>query len=72
MPGAINGFGLAAPVTDQSPLVGVLIVSGRVRPSDQDLPDGSGFLAKACSPANLLQALERVLAARDAKRGGQS
>lgn len=70
MPGSIDGFALARHITDRQPFVGVLIVSGRVRPSKEDLPDESGFLAKPYSSAELLQALRTVLATHDEKRTG--
>ncbi len=68
MPGSINGFELARRVTKQRPFVGVLIVSGRVRPTDEELPDDSLFLAKPYTPAELLHGVESVIELQKTKR----
>ncbi len=68
MPGSKNGFDLARHVTDKRPLVGVLIVSGRVRPAEDELPDGSRFLAKPYSPDELLREVDATLKIHEQKR----
>ena len=68
MPGALNGFAVARHVINKRPLVGVLIVSGRMRPAAEDLPDGSRFLAKPYSPDGLLRELEITLKVHEEKR----
>jgi CheY-like chemotaxis protein len=70
MPGSVDGFALARYVADRRPFVGVLIVSGRVRPRAEDMPDKSGFLAKPYSGTDLLQALRDVLAVHEMRRTG--
>jgi CheY-like chemotaxis protein len=68
MPGSLDGMGLAKRVAELRPFVGALIVSGRARPADADLPDDALFLAKPYMPEELLSALEQVMAVHDAKR----
>ncbi len=68
MPGSKNGFDLARHVTDKRPLVGVLIVSGRVRPAEDELPDDSRFLAKPYSPDELLREVDATLKVHEQKR----
>lgn len=68
MPGSINGFELARRVTKQRPFVGVLIVSGRVRPTDEELPDDSLFLAKPYTPPELLHGVQSVIEVQKTKR----
>jgi CheY-like chemotaxis protein len=40
MPGSINGLKLAAAVRDRWPPIEIIIVSGHVRPKDDELPRG--------------------------------
>ena len=49
MPGELNGFDLAEVICSRWPH-GVVIVSGRLRPSPNELPDESRFLAKPVHP----------------------
>ncbi|MCJ2069353.1 response regulator [Methylobacterium sp. J-030] len=51
--GPMNGFDLAQRVTREWPGVGLIITSGRARPTLGDLPPGSRFLPKPCSPRDL-------------------
>jgi CheY-like chemotaxis protein len=46
MPGAMDGLKLAGVVRDRWPAIKILIVTGKVRLRQSDLPPGSGFLAK--------------------------
>ena len=39
MPGELNGFDLAEVICSRWPHIGVVIVSGRLRPSPNELPD---------------------------------
>jgi CheY-like chemotaxis protein len=68
MPGKMNGFSLAKHVTEERPFVGVLLVSGRKRPSPDELPDDSRFLAKPYVAADLLRELQEVIRVHEAKR----
>ncbi len=68
MPGSMNGFELARVAVEKRPFVGPLIVSGRVRPKREDLPDDARFLAKPYTAGDLLQIVEGVLAVSGQKR----
>ena len=68
MPGSLNGFELARRVTEMRSFVGVLIVSGRVRPADEELPDDALFLAKPYTAAELLCAVQNVIKIHKSKR----
>ena len=46
MPGGMNGVALAAAIREQWPDMAILVTSGRVFPSEADLPQGVGFRAK--------------------------
>jgi two-component system, response regulator PdtaR len=48
MPGAPDGLGLAQTVHNRSPEVGILIGSGRIRPSPAELPPGTRFIEAVC------------------------
>ena len=62
MPGEINGFQLAEVICHRWPHIGVVIVSGRLRPSDDDLPDDSRFLSKPVHPDLLTSTVQEVAA----------
>lgn len=46
MPGSINGLKLAAAVRDRWPPIDIIIVSGHVRPEDDELPSRAVFFSK--------------------------
>ena len=62
MPGRLNGFELAEVIACRWPHVGVVLVSGRLRPSRDDLPDESRFLAKPVLPEELTTTVREVAA----------
>ena len=62
MPGELNGFDLAEVICRRWPHIGVVIVSGRLRPSPNELPDESRFLAKPVHPELLTTTVEEVAA----------
>ena len=62
MPGELNGFDLAEVICRRWSLIGVVIVSGRLRPSPNELPDESRFLAKLVHPELLTTTVEEVAA----------
>ena len=62
MPGELDGFELATVIADRWPHIGVVITSGRLRPSPDDLPDESRFLSKPVSPATLTSTVQEVAA----------
>jgi len=60
MPGALDGLGLAQTVHERSPEVGILIGSGRIRPSPAELPLGTRFIAKPYAPSALTDAVRAL------------
>jgi len=46
MPGEMNGVGLAAVIREKWPGIAVLVTSGRMRPGEDILPYGIGFIGK--------------------------
>ncbi len=61
MPGSMNGFEFARLVSQGWPEVGVLVISGKMRPAQGDLPPRSGFLPKPYDPETLVNALRNVV-----------
>ena len=62
MPGALDGLDLAREVHDRWPAVKLVVTSGRLRPSDSEIPDSGRFLAKPYSPDTLIDEIRKVLA----------
>jgi two-component system, response regulator PdtaR len=63
MPGSMDGLKLAHYVRRRWPLVQLIVTSGEMQPSAEDLPAGSVFLGKPYEP-NLLTDQLRTMAAR--------
>jgi CheY-like chemotaxis protein len=61
MPGSMNGFEFARLVAQGWPEVGVLVISGKMRPGPGDLPPRSGFLPKPYDPETLIKALREII-----------
>lgn len=61
-PGPLNGIDLARLTRDQFPHIGVVIVSGKVRPSPDDLPPGARFVPKPYSATKLTRIVREVRA----------
>ncbi len=62
MPGRLDGFELAEVICRRWPHIGVVIVSGRLCPTADDLPDESRFLSKPFSPEVLTSTVQEVAA----------
>ena len=62
MPGELDGFELAKVICRRWPHIGVFLVSGRLRPSEDELPDESRFLSKPVSPESLTSTVREVAA----------
>src|SRR3712207_3512208 len=60
MPGSLDGFEFARLVEQGWPEVGVLVISGKTRPSPGDLPPKGGFLPKPYDSNTLVNALRQV------------
>jgi CheY-like chemotaxis protein len=57
MPGTMDGLELASAVRDGWPPVKIVIMSGKRRPTDAELPPQARFMPKPFSQAQLLQAV---------------
>ncbi|CDN54928.1 Response regulator receiver (CheY-like protein) [Neorhizobium galegae bv. officinalis bv. officinalis str. HAMBI 1141] len=60
MPGSMNGMKLAAAVRDRWPPIEIIIVSGQVRLSEEDLPDRSVFFSKPYDWQKVTATLRRM------------
>lgn len=68
MPGDMNGLGLAHEVSVTRPDVELIVTSGAVTLSDQDLPDHGTFLPKPYPTHQLVNIIEEKLDARNDAR----
>ena len=60
-PGPLNGFDLARLTRERFPHIGVVVVSGKVRPSPDDLPTGARFVPKPYCAAKLIHVVQEVM-----------
>lgn len=65
MPGQPNGLGLAKEVSIRRPDVELIITSGAVKISNEDLPDHGVFLPKPYSPERLVKVVQQKLGEGD-------
>jgi CheY-like chemotaxis protein len=70
MPGALDGLGLAQTVHEQSPGIGILIGSGRIRPAPGELSPGTRFIAKPYAPSALTDAVRAVARGQQGRGDG--
>jgi len=63
MPGTMDGLKLAAAVRDRWPPIMIVATSGHVKLGLEDLPEGSRFLPKPYSPAEITKTLRELIAA---------
>jgi CheY-like chemotaxis protein len=61
-PGPLNGFDLARLTRERFPHIPVVIVSGKVRPSPDELPLGARFVPKPYSATKLTRVVQEVMA----------
>jgi CheY-like chemotaxis protein len=57
MPGTMDGLKLARFIKDRWPPIKIVATSGRLRVSEKDLPEGSIFVPKPYSPAQIIRTL---------------
>ena len=62
MPGTMDGLELAKFIKDRWPPIKIAATSGRVRVTEKDLPEGSVFVSKPYSPAQLIHTLRQLIA----------
>ncbi|MBR1287135.1 response regulator [Bradyrhizobium sp. AUGA SZCCT0177] len=63
MPGSMDGLKLAAAVRDRWPPILIVATSGHAKLGIGDLPEGSRFLPKPYSPAEITETLRQLIAA---------
>ena len=61
MPGSLDGLGLARVVQERWPGIGVLVVSGKVRPRPCDLPPGGHFVSKPYRPEDVVRHVQSLI-----------
>ncbi len=61
MPGSMDGFTFTRVVRKAWPHIGLVVVSGRMKPQRDEVPDGAVFLAKPFAVVDLLRAVQSVL-----------
>ena len=60
-PGPLNGIDLARLTRERFPHMGVVIVSGKVRPSPDEIPPGARFIPKPYSATKLTCVVQEVM-----------
>lgn len=60
-PGELNGFHLARECSNGWPHIGILVASGVVEPTEQDLPHGAVFVRKPFSPDVVFEHINKIL-----------
>jgi two-component system, response regulator PdtaR len=60
MPGTMDGLKLARFIKDRWPPIKIVATSGRLRVSEKDLPEGSIFVPKPYSPAQIIRTLREL------------
>jgi CheY-like chemotaxis protein len=60
MPGTMDGLKLARFIKDRWPLIKIVATSGRLRVSENDLPEGSIFVPKPYTPAQIIRTLREL------------
>jgi CheY-like chemotaxis protein len=60
MPGPMDGLKLARFIKDRWPPIKIVATSGRLRVSENDLPEGSIFVPKPYTPAQIIRTLREL------------
>ncbi len=68
MPGSMDGIELAHLVHAVRPEIQLIITSGRERPGNRDIPDGSRFIAKPYSDQSIIDLVMSACATAVARR----
>ncbi len=61
MPGSIDGLALAGRVHERWPRIQLLVTSGQVRPSENDLPDRGRFMPKPYRTSTMLGHIDALM-----------
>jgi CheY-like chemotaxis protein len=57
MPGSMDGLGLAAAIRDRWPSVRIVVMSGKQRPTSDELPSETRFVSKPFNNSQLREAV---------------
>jgi CheY-like chemotaxis protein len=60
MPGTMDGLKLARAVRDRWPPVTIIMTSGRLKVSADDMPENGMFFAKPYPPSDIVKTLNRI------------
>lgn len=61
MPGTMDGLRLARMVRDRWPPIYLIVTSGLISPTDDDLPPGGKFIRKPYDPGHVIATLRELL-----------
>jgi CheY-like chemotaxis protein len=61
MPGSMDGLGLARTVNDRWPAIKIILVSGRMEPSERERPVNSRFLRKPFATKEMIEGLQDMI-----------
>lgn len=64
MPGSMDGLRLARAVRDRWPPIPIIIVSGKRKPTGEEVPIRSAFFEKPYDPAKLTRAMTEFASSR--------
>lgn len=62
MPGSMDGLHLARAVRERWPPVTIIVTSGRIKVTKEDMPENGVFFAKPYLPATIVNALSDIAA----------
>ena len=62
MPGSLDGMKLAACIRDRWPPIHIILTSGHMKPSPDEMPEGSVFFAKPYRQDRVIDAMRRMAA----------
>ena len=62
MPGTMDGLALARAVRGRWPPVTIMVTSGMIKVTKDDMPENGMFFAKPYPPASIVQALNKIVA----------
>ncbi|MDM9644856.1 response regulator [Rhizobium sp. S163] len=62
MPGSMDGLMLAAAVRDRWPPISIIVVSGKHRPTSEELPEGGVFFSKPYDLRKMTEQLQEMAA----------
>ena len=58
MPGSMDGIGLAQLISGRWPPIRLIVISGKLRPAQKDLPASAQFFSKPYQEQHLLKAIK--------------